>query len=410
MKITKKVKPVKIPQKRGRKPKLAYRYINEADQISYIDKINDTLNNPQNFTYMDYNRNRNMIQVIRKHYEQMIKMYGIDLTYFRKFNTFFLQGEQNHANMTYGEDTTAIYYGSGYVRAFLDISTYNWLFNSMGYETQQNINLYIGIEDFRSRFATLFGKVKKQNFVIPVHGNSQFNELTGIIDVPEFYATIYGQYDDDLNAYNIYPEIKERPLNSSFYKSNTHKTTLYPITGVLSGKMIPDEEYPLITSGLLSGILSYHSFENIQNSPAWQIVPQVGDYFNMRIGQMEQEYQITQVFDRILQNNGGINALMGKYIFQIQAVRRSPSHQEFEDITNTEKQTSEEDILQELNSSVRNPIEQEQPILSDTVKQNKKCKENKANKTSNKIAQGIYGVQDDQDDYVYGGYQTHLKD
>ena len=56
MKITR-----KVPKKRGRPPRPAKRYIDQKKQVSYISGINDTLNNPQSFTYMDYNRNQNSL-------------------------------------------------------------------------------------------------------------------------------------------------------------------------------------------------------------------------------------------------------------------------------------------------------------------------------------------------------------
>lgn len=404
MKLTKKSQKA-IPKKRGRKPRPAIRYIDQRNQISYIDQFNETLNNGQSFTYLDYERNKNFIEVIRKHYQQMIKMYGLDLVYFRKFNTFFKDEEYNKANMIYGEDSTAEFYASGYVRAFLDISTYNWLFNSMGYEAQENINLYIGIEDFRARFATLFGKLKTERFYVPVTGNTRFNELTGIIDCPEFYATIYGKFPDNLYAYNIYPIIQERPMNSTLYKSLTHKTTLYPLTGCLNGQLYLNDQYPMMCSGIISGDLTYHCYQNIEDSPAWQIAPQVGDFFNLKIGDIEQEYQIIQVFDRILQNQGGINPLLGKYIFQVQATRRNPSHEEFNDIQNQQKQISEEDILDELNSAVKQSTEQEETKIPNYAEQNQNEK-SELNKQSNNIANGIYDYKSekDEDHFTYGGY------
>lgn len=410
MKITRKKTASSLSptlKKRGRPPRPAKRYIDQKQQVSYINNINDTVNNPQSFTYMDYQRNKNYIQVIRKHYEEMIKMYGVDLTYYRKFNTFFMQGEENKANMIYGQDTTAAYYASGMVRAFLDINSYNWMFNAMGYEAQEQINLYIGIEDFRTRFATILGKTKTQTFYVPVTGNMQFNELTGVIDTDEFYAPIYGRFDDNLSAVNIYPTITQRPINSQFYKSNTHKTTLYPLTGTLQGQLYEDEQKPLICSGIVSGDLTYHSFENIQNSPAWQIAPQVGDYFHLKIGNIEQEYQVNQVIDRNLQNNGGINPLFGTYIFQVTASRRSPSHQQFTDTTSPQNQKSEDDILMELHHNVQlNSKEEQQPVLLDGYKENKQCKDTKANKTTNQVADNVYDYKHDLDDMVYGGYYS----
>lgn len=114
---------------KSRRP--ARRYINPADQVTYTERLDTTVNNPQTFTYMDYNRNINAIEMLRKQYEDIVRMYGVDLIYYRKFNTFFLEGEENKANHIYGEDTTAEFYVSGLVRGFLNIENYNWQFNMM---------------------------------------------------------------------------------------------------------------------------------------------------------------------------------------------------------------------------------------------------------------------------------------
>lgn len=53
-------KKTKKQVKTSRRP--ARRYINPADQISYCEQMDNTINNPQTFTWMDYNRNQNMIR------------------------------------------------------------------------------------------------------------------------------------------------------------------------------------------------------------------------------------------------------------------------------------------------------------------------------------------------------------
>ena len=132
MRVTRTVKrkpntnQVKTPRKR-----LARRYVDVNKQVQYTELLDSTLNNPQTFTYMDPNRNQNAIGVLKKHYEDIIRLYGMDLIYFRKFNKFFQDEEQNTANMIYGEDTTAVFYVSGVVRGFLNIENYNWQFNMM---------------------------------------------------------------------------------------------------------------------------------------------------------------------------------------------------------------------------------------------------------------------------------------
>lgn len=120
---TNQVKPVK------KRP--ARRYIDVSKQVQYTELLDNSVNNPKTFTYMDPNRNQNAIGLLKKHYEDIIRLYGMDLIYFRKFNKFFQDEEKNTANMIYGEDTTATFYVSGLVRGFLNIENYNWQFNMM---------------------------------------------------------------------------------------------------------------------------------------------------------------------------------------------------------------------------------------------------------------------------------------
>ena len=127
----KKTATASVQQVKKSRRRPARRYINPADQVQYTEFLDNTVNNPQTFTYMDYTRNTNMIEVFRKQYEDIIRNFGVDLIYFRKFNTFFMEDEQNKSNLIYGEDTTAEFYISGLVRGFLNIENYNWQFNMM---------------------------------------------------------------------------------------------------------------------------------------------------------------------------------------------------------------------------------------------------------------------------------------
>jgi hypothetical protein len=102
MRVTRTVKrKANIKQVKTEKYRPARRYVNPANQTTFTEQWDNTINNPQTFTYMDYARNQNMIGVMRKHYEDIIRIYGIDLIYFRKFNTFFQDEEHNTANMIY---------------------------------------------------------------------------------------------------------------------------------------------------------------------------------------------------------------------------------------------------------------------------------------------------------------------
>lgn len=237
-------------------------------------------------------------------------------------------------------------------------------------------------------------------FEVPVTGDMVTNEYFGKIDIPEFYATINGPLTDNLYIENAIPQMEERSINSTLYQSITHVTNLYPITGSLKGQLYEDECIPFKCSGVLSGELTYHTLDNVENSPTWEIAPQVGDYFILKCGEIEEEYEITQLFDRILTNQGGINPLLGKYIFQCQAVRRASSHEEFKD---------DNGILNELNDQANLTDDLNPSHLPAYDKENINCEENVMNKTTNRLAKNIYEYLD-QADYTYGGYNTYPVD
>ena len=82
------------------------RRINENLQENYASFVNE-LNSIGKFTYLDVNRNQGSIQLFKAQVNQLISNYGCDLQYFRKYNTFFKDEEENNSNLIYGEDTTA---------------------------------------------------------------------------------------------------------------------------------------------------------------------------------------------------------------------------------------------------------------------------------------------------------------
>jgi hypothetical protein len=54
------------PKQTGTKYRPARRYVNQADQVNYAAQLDKTVNNPMNFSYLDYNRNINMIRSNQK--------------------------------------------------------------------------------------------------------------------------------------------------------------------------------------------------------------------------------------------------------------------------------------------------------------------------------------------------------
>lgn len=63
MRVTRTVKrKANTQQIKKEKYRPARRYVNPATQKTYTEDWDNTINNPQMFTYMDFNRNQNMIR------------------------------------------------------------------------------------------------------------------------------------------------------------------------------------------------------------------------------------------------------------------------------------------------------------------------------------------------------------
>lgn len=377
------------------------RLVKESDIESYSPII-DSLNKSGLFSYNDINRNLNTIELFKTQINQAIMNYGIDLQYFRKFNTFFKDEDENTSNLIYGEDTTAEFYASGMIRAFVSVENMSWNFNNIGLESVEQVNITLSIENFEQAFTDKISKIETRYFEVPVSGNTINNELTGKISIPEFDANIYAEFEDNLIVKNVHPKIINKKINNNFYLSNTYQSNNSEISGTLSGKLKHDDEMPFTVYGMLKGDLTFHNRQNIEDSSTWNLAPQVGDYFKLstKTG-IDEEWEITQIFNKILTSKGGINPLLGKYIFQCSAVKRQSSYEQFSnDLENTMEPG---DDINEILGNVAS--KETTDTFSDTFKTNKKSGKNKLNEKTNKVAMNAFNYENETDT-TYGGYQN----
>lgn len=373
------------------------RLVKESDIESYVPILNE-LNAPGKFSYIDENRNKNAINLIKTQLNQAINNYGLDLQYFRKYNTFFKDDEENNSNITYGEDTTAEFYASGMIRSFVSVENMTWNFNNIGLESVEQINIILSIENFEQVFSDKISKIETRYFEVPVSGNTIHNELTGKLITPEFEANIFSEFPDNLIVKNVKPKIVNKTVNQSFYASNKYQSNNSEISGYLSGKLKHDDEYPFVVYGILAGDLTFHNRENIEDSSTWDLAPQVGDYFKLLTSTgMDEEWEITQIYNKILTSKNGINPLLGKYIFQCSAVKRQASY---------ERNTAEMELKepgQDLDEIFGN-VKSEKPRYPDTYNKTSDGK-NKLNKKTEDTANSVY-FYNDKSDQTYGGYQN----
>ena len=375
------------------------RLVKESEIPSYAPFL-ESLNKVGTFSYIDINRNLNAINLFKTQINQAISNYGTDLQYFRKFNTFFKDEEENNSNLVYGEDTTAEYYASGMIRAFISVENMSWNFNNIGLESVEQVNIIISIENFEQAFSDQISKIETKYFEVPVSGNTINNELTGKITTPEFDADIYGTFQDNLIVKNVKPKLIDKKINNNFPFSHTYQHNSSEISGFLSGKLKHDDEIPFSVYGVLKGELTYHNRKNVEDSSTWNLAPQVGDYFKLSTSSgIDEEWEITQIYNKILTSKGGINPLLGKYIFNCSAVKRQASYEKYSN--ELEMREPDTDINEIFNTKNYENNE------SSNFSKNNKTGKNKLNETTEVLGKNVFEY-DDQSDSTYGGYQNEL--
>ena len=373
------------------------RLVKESEIPSYTPFL-ESLNKVGTFSYIDINRNLNAINLFKTQINQAISNYGTDLQYFRKFNTFFKDEEENNSNLVYGEDTTAEYYASGMIRAFISVENMSWNFNNIGLESVEQVNIVISIENFEQAFSDQISKIETKYFEVPVSGNTINNELTGKITTPEFDADIYGTFQDNLIVKNVKPKLIDKKINNNFPFSHTYQHNSSEISGFLSGKLKHDDEIPFSVYGVLKGELTYHNRKNVEDSSTWNLAPQVGDYFKLSTSSgIDEEWEITQIYNKILTSKGGINPLLGKYIFNCSAVKRQSSYEKYSN--ELEMREPDTDINEIFNTKNYENNE------SRNFSKNNKTGKNKLNETTEVLGKNVFEY-DDQSDSTYGGYQN----
>ena len=375
------------------------RLVKESEIPSYTPFL-ESLNKVGTFSYIDINRNLNAINLFKTQINQAISNYGTDLQYFRKFNTFFKDEEENNSNLVYGEDTTAEYYASGMIRAFISVENMSWNFNNIGLESVEQVNIVISIENFEQAFSDQISKIETKYFEVPVSGNTINNELTGKITTPEFDADIYGTFQDNLIVKNVKPKLIDKKINNNFPFSHTYQHNSSEISGFLSGKLKHDDEIPFSVYGVLKGELTYHNRKNVEDSSTWNLAPQVGDYFKLSTSSgIDEEWEITQIYNKILTSKGGINPLLGKYIFNCSAVKRQASYEKYSN--ELEMREPDTDINEIFNTKNYENNE------SRNFSKNNKTGKNKLNETTEVLGKNVFEY-DDQSDSTCGGYENEL--
>jgi hypothetical protein len=277
-------------------------------------------------------------QTMQENYlREIIRQFGINVTYFRHDAAFYETPTSNHLDFTYGEDTTMTFNVKAPTRLFMEVQTDSVLMNRMGIETNSDADCYITIADFTEQFRDMVGKPMFTN--VSVHATGEIVNGRGVIRGDIDNGCISGFVEEEINVIfddGVTGEVVDAPFQRHAKKYNpfTNSSGEYAdrvVHGGLSGTWsgILDENGNGTVEAILTGELFYYIGEDVRNGPKWGIAPQVGDFFRLEFDTNSgnnEEYVITQLESRNLQSDG-ISPLMGSYVWKISVKRRDPSHE-----------------------------------------------------------------------------------
>jgi hypothetical protein len=268
---------------------------------------------------------------------EIINQFGIDVTYFRHDAAFYEEPTSNYLDFTYGEDTTMTFNLRQKVVTFIDMQSDSVLMNRMGLETNSDADCYIIIEDFTEQFRDMVGKPMFTNVSVHVTADIVCGKGTLRGDIKN--GCLDGFVEHDINVTfedGVHGEITDVPFQRHVKKYNpfVKNSKEYGdriVHGGLSGEWsgIIDEDGNGTVEGVLTGELFYYMGPPTSQAPHWGIAPQVGDFFRLGFDEVNgnpEEYVITQIEDRNLQNDG-ISPFLGRYVWKMSIKRRDPSHE-----------------------------------------------------------------------------------
>lgn len=319
---------------------------------------------PQELRYAKLDALKEERALMNNYYQDIIRQYGVDLTYYRRDTDFSPSTNGISSEMIYGYKNKPTYTKKTNIRSFIDGNNmdYNFLLNGVGFGPSDKFTFYFGINDFAVSFVSELGQF--QSFKVDeCDGRAYLREDREHITIPFsseiMSGTIKVHIDRDVIKKNESTEIINATVpcysvafNPYIYRSFS---TDYK-DGYYSANIVVDYDSTRgnnISYKVHGDILYSNFFEN--DRIITEIHPNVGDVVEIdyHTNDMNSEqYEITEVISRKPTNSDGLSPFLGKYVYKCTAVRRIisgedlPKEKNAEEshnkLTNYEKQRADE--------------------------------------------------------------------
>ena len=274
--------------------------------------------------------------IVGEWYRDLINSHGIDVTYFRRLNSFYNHpgAASGSCNYVYGENPTDPYFLSAGMVVYGEVASDNFVLNNLGIQTDMDVTFFCTVIDFDEQFRDILGTLVSGAFSSDMTGGMTGG--TGYVSGSFWNADISGVTSGGLTGsvsgavsglYNGLTSVGLKPVNPNIRYLNYYDYSR-ALTGILTGDWSAtlDSSGGGPVTGYSSGVIWYYRPPEPNSGPGWlyHIPPQVGDFMRIQFhSQNPEEYEVTSVENRVLTSDG-LNPLLEKYVWRMRAVRRDP--------------------------------------------------------------------------------------
>lgn len=298
-------------------------------------------------------------KLVKGYYQQLIRMYGVTVTYFRKNYEFFdpdgLLNADGNVDWTYGYDSDYTFGNETDMIGYIEMGNDAFIFSMIGADAEQDGKIFFTKEQFELDMLNAVGKVTSDTF--DTEFTFDVEEFEGSFDHTESYDDFSMTFADTLSfgssgvvsgALSLPVDDIETIINEDIngQKSYVHNWIVQgSMPGTYTGTLDEDGNGTLTVTA--SGTLTYNRALTSTESNGWGIAPQVGDFIRITFGDgTTEDYTFTQITDRDLQNDG-ISPFLGKFVWKCQFTRKNYTHEDVPSGSIT-REKNENDFLNEV--------------------------------------------------------------
>lgn len=278
-------------------------------------------------------------KLAKGYYQQLIRMYGVTVQYFRKNYEFFdpngLLDSDGNVDWTYGYDSDYTYGNETEMIGYIEMGNDAFIFSMIGADAEQDGKIYFTKEQFELDMLDAVGTVTSGLFATEF--DVDVEDFTGTYNYTENFDPFDITFEDELTfgasgvvSGSITPTISEihTQINDDINgtKSYVHN---WIVQGSIDGDYVGtlDENGDGTVTVTASGNLTYNRPATAAESNGWGIAPQVGDFIRITFGDgTTEDYTFTKVTDRDLQNDG-ISPFLGKFVWKCDFTRKNYSYE-----------------------------------------------------------------------------------